>query len=201
MRYLLEDAQVGVVLTERGVRDRLPDTGACVLCVDDVELAGASESNPESGVTADNLAYVIYTSGSTGRPKGVLISHGNVGRLLAATEGWVHFGAEDVWTLGHSYAFDFSVWELWGALAHGGRLVVVPEWVRQSPEDLYRVLVEERVTVLNQTPSAFRVLQAVEGWGDGEARALRLVIFGGEALEYACWGRGWSGRGWSGRSW
>ena len=188
LRFLVDDARVGVVLTQESVRERVPATSAMVLCLEDMaELrGGSSESNPESGVTAGNLAYVIYTSGSTGRPKGVLISHGNVGRLLAATEGWFHFGAEDVWTLGHSYAFDFSVWELWGALAHGGRLVVVPEWVRRSPEDLYRVVVDEGVTVLNQTPSAFRLLQGVEGWrGGGGGRALRLVIFGGRRWTYA----------------
>src|SRR4029079_3137716 len=103
-------------------------------------------------------AYVIYTSGSTGRPQGVVVTHANVARLLSATHPWFGFGPEDVWTLFHSYAFDFSVWELWGALAHGGRLVVVPYLVRRSPQALYRLPREQRGSVLHPTPFAFRQL-------------------------------------------
>jgi acyl-coenzyme A synthetase/AMP-(fatty) acid ligase/acyl carrier protein len=124
---------------------------------------------------------VIYTSGSTGRPKGVVVRHGNVTRLFSATDCWFGFGPEDVWTLFHSYAFDFSVWEIWGALLYGGRLVVVPYWVSRSPEAFYELLRDERVTVLNQTPSAFQQLTQV-----AEADlALRYVIFGGEVLKPA----------------
>ena len=98
---------------------------------------------------------MIYTSGSTGEPKGVVVTQGNVTRLLGATQRWFHFGREDVWTLFHSYAFDFSVWEIWGALLYGGRLVVVPKAITRSPQEFLELLVEEGVTVLNQTPSAF----------------------------------------------
>ena len=117
-----------------------------------------------------------------------MISHASVHRLFTATEPWFGFGADDVWTLFHSYAFDFSVWEIWGALLHGGRLVVVPYWESRSPEGFYRLLREERVTVLNQTPSAFRQLLWAEEAALGDAPpdlALRSVIFGGEALEPA----------------
>src|SRR6185436_6399835 len=93
------------------------------------------------------------------------------------------FGPDDVWTLFHSYAFDFSVWELWGALLYGGRLVVVPYWVSRSPEAFYELLSQEQVTVLNQTPSAFRQLSWVEEKLGSKDLALRLVIFGGEALD------------------
>src|SRR6185312_9040003 len=112
--------------------------------------------------------------------------HGHVTRLLSATREWFHFGPDDVWTLFHSYAFDFSVWEIWGALLHGGRLVVVPHWQARSPEAFYALLRDERVTVLNQTPSAFRqLLWAEESVLAGAAPdlSLRFVIFGGEALE------------------
>ncbi|HEV3457894.1 MAG TPA: amino acid adenylation domain-containing protein, partial [Thermoanaerobaculia bacterium] len=141
-----------------------------------------------------HLAYVIYTSGSTGRPKGVPVSHANVGRLLAAARPRFAFGADDVWTLFHSPAFDFSVWEIWGALAAGGRLVIVPLAVSRDPEAFARLLAAERVTVLNQTPSAFAQLAAhlAAGVPQGPAAlpALRWVIFGGEALEPALL-RGW----------
>ena len=132
-----------------------------------------------------NTAYVIYTSGSTGRPKGVLIPHHNVLRLLAETDRWFGFSAEDVWSLCHSYAFDFSVWEMWGALAYGGRLVVVPLAVSRAPEELLKLLARDRVTVLNQTPSAFYQLMAADRElpGCGDRLNLRLVIFGGEVLD------------------
>ncbi|HEX3554229.1 MAG TPA: amino acid adenylation domain-containing protein, partial [Thermoanaerobaculia bacterium] len=137
-----------------------------------------------AGTPADWPAYVIYTSGSTGQPKGVVVSHGNVARLFATTQRWFGFGASDVWTLFHSYAFDFSVWELWGALLHGGSLVVVPYEVSRWPERFYELLVAEGVTVLNQTASAFRQLLGVEPEGGaGDLPALRWVIFGGEALD------------------
>ncbi|RGD62650.1 amino acid adenylation domain-containing protein [Kitasatospora xanthocidica] len=133
----------------------------------------------------DSPAYAIFTSGSTGRPKGVVVPHANVVRLFEQTRELFGFGAEDVWTLFHSYTFDFSVWELWGPLLHGGRLVVVPEDTARSPEDFLRLLAEERVTVLNQTPSAFHQLARADAeLPDISARlALRTVVFGGEALD------------------
>jgi amino acid adenylation domain-containing protein len=156
----------------------------------DEELLAAAQDEDDAAldvpVAPESVAYVLYTSGSTGRPKGTLVTHANVSRLLAATQPWFQFGPDDVWTLFHSIAFDFSVWEIWGALAWGGRLVVVPTEVTRSPEELQKLLVEEGVTVLNQTPSAFRRLAGGEG--------LRWVIFGGEALDVGSVA-GWLGRG------
>jgi amino acid adenylation domain-containing protein len=190
--WILSDSQAGVaaplVVTQSGLTGSLPVGRAHVLCLDAPELAAESDADPDGGADAGNLAYVIYTSGSTGLPKGVPIRHANVVRLFSATEDWFDFGPQDVWTLFHSFAFDFSVWELWGALLHGGRLVVAPYLMSRSPEAFYLELVRERVTVLNQTPSAFRQLSeaeaAVRGRGEAEeALSLRYVIFGGEALE------------------
>ncbi|HEV7627785.1 MAG TPA: amino acid adenylation domain-containing protein, partial [Streptomyces sp.] len=129
-------------------------------------------------------AYVIYTSGSTGRPKGVVVPHSSIVTLLEEVAAPFRFGPDDVWTMFHSCAFDFSVWEMWGALAHGGRLVVVDHEVSRSPRDFLDLLAHERVTVLNQTPSAFRALDAADGEAGRHGRrlALRYVVFGGEAL-------------------
>ncbi|WP_308248560.1 non-ribosomal peptide synthase/polyketide synthase [Nocardia sp. MH4] len=130
-----------------------------------------------------NTAYVIYTSGSTGRPKGVVIPHANVLALLDNSERHFGFGPSDVWTMFHSYAFDFSVWELWGALLTGGSIVLVDYFTSRSPEQFRELLLAERVTVLNQTPSAFYQLVAADLAVAPGDYALRTVIFGGEALE------------------
>jgi amino acid adenylation domain-containing protein len=186
LAFILEDTQARLLLTQQSLAGTLPahDAEVVRLDADWPKIAEASDENPGEAATADALAYVIYTSGSTGRPKGVLVSHENVARLLEATQVHFKFDESDVWTLFHSYAFDFSVWEIWGALAYGGKLVVVPYWVSRSAEAFRRLLAAEAVTVLNQTPSAFRQLAAADEAAGGVADLkLRLVIFGGEALE------------------
>ncbi|MBD1865329.1 MULTISPECIES: non-ribosomal peptide synthetase [Trichocoleus] len=187
LAFMLHDAQVPVLVTMSSYEQQL-SIQKTVICLDRdaTVISQQSLDNLVSGVTADHLAYVIYTSGSTGKPKGVLVNHRNVVRLFTATQPWYHFNDQDVWTLFHSYAFDFSVWEIWGALLYGGRLVVVSYWNTRSPEAFYKLLCQERVTVLNQTPSAFRqLIQAETALGMSPDLSLRLVIFGGEALSYS----------------
>jgi amino acid adenylation domain-containing protein len=187
LQFMAEDAQVAVLISQRSPEIRLSENQAGILFLEDVclEIEQCSREKVESGVEVGNLAYLIYTSGSTGKPKGVMVTHGNVVRLMRATENWFGFNERDVWTMFHSYAFDFSVWELWGALLYGGRLELVPYWVSRSAEEFYRLVKQRGVTVLNQTPSAFQQFsrQDASNCQGGEELKLRLVIFGGEALE------------------
>ncbi|QEV18594.1 amino acid adenylation domain-containing protein [Streptomyces alboniger] len=193
LSYMLGDARPAALLTDTATAPRLPaEAHALPLIAVDGDTPDAYEESPLTQsdrtrpLTPDDPAYVIYTSGSTGRPKGVVVTHHNVTRLLTATDHWFGFDEHDVWTLFHSYAFDFSVWELWGALLYGGKVVVVPHLTSRDPGAFRALLADERVTVLNQTPSAFYQLAAADREArDGRELALRYVVFGGEALELA----------------
>jgi amino acid adenylation domain-containing protein len=187
LQMILADAQPAILITEAYVCPSLPNRVEHVIRVDEdwTSIERQPEFDLECAAVPENLAYVIYTSGSTGKPKGVMVTHANVVRLMAATEDWFHFDSKDVWTLFHSYAFDFSVWEIWGCLMTGGRLIIVPFWLARSSNDFYKLLAEQRVTVLNQTPAAFNQLIQLEESGEFLPLNLRYVIFGGEALNFA----------------
>jgi amino acid adenylation domain-containing protein len=186
-QHMLDDSGITWIITHQDLQSRLPSTPAQVL---DLDAPGHAEGIArcsamdlqDTAVTSAHAAYVIYTSGSTGKPKGVVVEHGHVVRLFDSSAEHFSFDHNDCWTLFHSYAFDFSVWEIWGALLYGGRLVVVPYAISRSAPDFHRLLKEQRVTVLNQTPSAFYLLieQAQQA---GELDHLRYVVFGGEALD------------------
>ncbi|MGA5462666.1 non-ribosomal peptide synthase/polyketide synthase [Mycobacterium sp. NPDC050041] len=183
IQFVLADAAPIAVVTSAELATRLGGGDRVVIDVDDPAI----EDRPATALAlpaSDDIAYVIYTSGTTGTPKGVAVPHRNVIELLASLDADLELVGQ-VWTLAHSLAFDYSVWETWGALLRGGRLVVLPEWVTRSPEDLHAVLVEEQVTVFSQTPAAFYALQAVDALEPGRDEQLKLqtVIFGGEALE------------------
>ena len=192
LAFMLGDARPAALISLAGGAVAAPE-GLARIVLDEAgtrdALRGSPGTNPGDGERASPLrplhpAYVIYTSGSTGTPKGVVVHHHNVVRLFESTRPWFNFGAGDVWTLFHSYTFDFSVWELWGPLLHGGRLVVVPYLVSRSPGSFLQLLAREAVTVLNQTPAAYYQLQQAdrEDPATGRKLALRWIIFGGEAL-------------------
>ncbi|MET7647458.1 amino acid adenylation domain-containing protein [Streptomyces sp. NPDC005426] len=199
LAYILADAAPQVVLVGREHRDRftglLTRAGvrARVLALGDA-LPRTDEPAPDTtGPAPHDPAYVIYTSGSTGRPKGVVVPHASVVALLANTRSAMGFDARDVWVQFHSYSFDFAVWELWGALTHGGELLVPDYALTRSPVDFHRLVRERGVTVLNQTPSAFYQFAEADRHAGGPATALRRIIFGGEALDPARL-RGWAER-------
>ncbi|WP_406175045.1 amino acid adenylation domain-containing protein [Streptomyces sp. NBC_00996] len=189
------DERRGFILSDSGVRLALaPSPTAAgghefegqVLALEGL-LGPAQRSleTPLPSVPLDSPAYCIYTSGTTGRPKGVVLTHRNLARLLDNDRLPFAFGPQDVWTMFHSYAFDFSVWELFGGLVHGGRVVLVSEDEARDPGLFFGLLQRERVTVLNQTPSAFRRLLGLRPSAPDGLAALRYVIFGGEALRPA----------------
>lgn len=189
LEFVLADARPVAVLTTAAEHDAVPTGDLPVLLLEDTAhhiAEPVTDTERRSRLRPDNLAYVLYTSGSTGLPKGVSAAHRNVVELFANTQLLFEFDDADVWTLFHSVAFDFSVWELWCALASGGSVVVVERAAIRSPELLRELLVREKATVLNLTPSAFYELAETDRRavpGDAEALALRYVVFGGEALD------------------
>ncbi|KAI1288934.1 hypothetical protein EDD11_009530, partial [Mortierella claussenii] len=183
---ILSDAAPSVIVADKHGRNIIGDATLSSLTVVDPTLPLESPiANPKvSSLNSRHLAYVIYTSGSTGKPKGVMVEHAQVTRLFEATSAWYQFNESDTWCLLHSYSFDFSVWELWGAFRYGGKLVLPSHNVARSPEDLYRLISEQGITVLNMTPSAFKPLIVCQSQSELRDQ-LRYVIFGGEALEPA----------------
>ncbi|WP_276204669.1 amino acid adenylation domain-containing protein, partial [Streptomyces kanamyceticus] len=190
--FMLDDAAPVLLVTTADIGATGIGASASIprLVVDADDTLAALETLPDTPPSApralsSNPCYVIYTSGSTGTPKGVVVTHRNVVRLFDSIGRRLPLTTDDTWTLFHSTSFDFSVWEIWGALLHGGRLVVVPYETSRSPVDFLRLLVDERVTMLSQTPSAFQGLTRAdrENPGLGDALRLRAVVFGGEALD------------------
>lgn len=181
--YIVEHSRVTVVVAAAQLADRFDRDGLTLVAH---EPSAFADSVPAGwapvAVSEDAPAYVIYTSGTTGQPHGVVVQHGNVDRLFRETQSWFGFSEADVWTVFHSIAFDFSVWELWGALLHGGKAVIVPYATARTPERFYQLVVDEAVTILSQTPTAFRSFDAADA-RHGADLSLRHIVLGGEPID------------------
>lgn len=184
IRFMLEDSGAKLLLAQAHLETRISFTGD-IVNLDEAASYKEDVSNLEPTAGPNHLAYVIYTSGTTGKPKGTLIEHKNVVRLLFNDKNMFDFGPQDTWTLFHSFCFDFSVWEMYGALLNGGRLVIVPSLTAKSPERFLQLLKDQKVTVLNQTPTYFYQLLQEELSHRAAELSLRMIIFGGEALSPA----------------
>ncbi|MFB5944677.1 amino acid adenylation domain-containing protein [Albibacterium profundi] len=182
--YTIQDTQARVIITETGTllsATEIENTQTILLDREDASIGKQAISSPEVTVKPENLCYIIYTSGSTGRPKGVMIEHRNVVRLFFNDSPLFDFNENDIWTMFHSFCFDFSVWEMYGALFFGGKVIVIPKSTAQDSAAYAELLEIKNVTVLNQTPSAFYLLQ--EHILDRKPNLnIRFIIFGGEAL-------------------
>lgn len=194
--YILQDATVNQIITQTDVLDHIAKNQTEAVLLDETWVAVAKKIPTQKSprVFPQNVAYCIYTSGTTGKPKGIGTTHANVVRLFTRTHSWFNDpppSVPDVWSQFFSFAFDFSVWEIWGALLHGGKLAIVPHWVTRSAREFHQFLVKEKVTVLSQTPSVFKQLIAEDTTAaDPTELSLRTIVFGGEALEFPPL-RGW----------
>lgn len=184
VNFMLKDSNAKFLLTNKSICNEI-NTNISKIIVDFENKAIYSKpaSNLKHINSPEDLIYIIYTSGSTGTPKGAMVMHKNVVRLMKNDKFLFDFNDKDVWTLFHSIAFDFSVWEMYGALLYGGKLIIVPENIANDPELYLNLMEKEEVTVLNQTPTYFYNLLNAETNHLHPNLKIRYIIFGGEALK------------------
>jgi amino acid adenylation domain-containing protein len=182
IRYMLEDSKTDLVITTEEFSGLLEDAAVKTMSLETAIEKNRTVENIVQMNNPEDMCYIIYTSGTTGNPKGVMVEHGNVVRLFYNEAFQFNFDENDVWTMFHSHCFDFSVWEMYGALLFGGKVVIIPSLVARDPSKYVQLLKEYKVTVLNQTPTAFNNLMEECERQDIALNELRYVIFGGEAL-------------------
>ena len=182
IHYMLEDSQTAIVITDSENEELLAGTTVKKILLEKVKDKDREVANIVHMNHPEDMCYIIYTSGTTGNPKGVMVEHRNVVRLFYNDAFQFNFGATDVWTMFHSHCFDFSVWEMYGALLFGGKVIIIPALVARDPSRYIQVLRNHKVTVLNQTPTAFNNLMEECDRKEIDLNDLRYVIFGGEAL-------------------
>ncbi len=180
--YTLKDSQTKILLTQQVLLEQISFTGE-IIQIDDSKIYMGDSSNLNHLNKPDDLLYVIYTSGSTGKPKGVMIEHQNLIPLIVNARLKFDFNENDVWTMFHSFCFDFSVWEMYGPLLYGGKMVVIPKLAVKNPAEFLKILKKEKVTVINQTPTALYNLSAEEMKDETKELQLRYILFGGEAAQ------------------
>src|SRR5690606_22987028 len=183
IEYTIKDTGAKVIITESDSPLANGTENSIIICLDrdQDKIHLQSIELPASELQPHHLAYIIYTSGSTGRPKGVMIEHRNVVRLFVNDSPLFEFKETDVWTMFHSFCFDFSVWEMYGALLFGGKVIVIPKSTTRDSNAFADLLIDKNVTILNQTPSSFYTLQEYL-LKKTNAHSIRSIIFGGEAL-------------------
>ncbi len=192
LKFIVQDSDIGIILTQKNLLEELVflsdrKTVLVDFYIRKVILKRYAKENLDASkpdISQELLAYVIYTSGSTGRPKGVLVDHSSVLSLFNSCQRDFSFSHDDVWAFCHSYAFDFSVWEIWGALLHGARVAIVPDVTRKDANLLYEFILQEQISILSQTPSSFYKLLDCFDDNINEGK-LAYVIFGGDILEYS----------------
>lgn len=185
VNFIVTDADCQFVITKSIYQNKLSGAKHQLLLMDQEasEIEKQAETNLPTIADLDHAMYVIYTSGTTGQPKGVIQTHFNVSRLFQVTQPIFHFDHQDVWLWFHSLAFDFSVWEIWGALIYGGTLVIATEQDMTEPQQINQLIKTNQVTVLNQTPSAFQGLMQTYLQHFDKTLSLKYIIFGGEPLD------------------
>ena len=182
IRFMVDDSGISILLTTAPYQDKAP-AGPEALLIDLVtDVASVMVASDDRRSGPGNLCYVIYTSGTTGKPKGVMVEHRNVVRLLVNSKFQFDYTPQDVWTMFHSHCFDVSVWEIFGALFYGGKLIIIPKALARDTAGFLDLLRKKHVTVLSQTPSAFYNLIQEELFRTDQALRLKYVIFAGEAL-------------------